>query len=289
MRSRAPSVGPSPVRAVWAVSGLLLLAWSRSLGLAQISHTAASQNDTPTFDAVSIKLQLNRSVGMNMRVSPAGLSATKVSMKAVIAWAYEFRQDRIIAAADWLASTEFDIEARTNRLDVPMSLVGEMIKSMLADRLSLRVHTEARPQPVYELVLEREGRLGPSLAPSTGCVAGAEVTAKPNLNSSRRRPCGTRTMFDRGLVVVEAGGGSMSGLVRSLQGTAGRAVIDKTGLTGPFDFELRYLPDTGDPDGAGDLPGVFTAVREQLGLALKPAQGLVEFLVVDSVQLPSQN
>jgi uncharacterized protein (TIGR03435 family) len=72
---------------------------------------------------------------------------------------------------------------------------------------------------------------------------------------------------------------------------AGRMVVDRTGLDGPFDFELTYAPAArgGGPPPSDDRPSIFTAVQEQLGLTLEPAIAPVEVLVIDSVSLPTEN
>jgi uncharacterized protein (TIGR03435 family) len=72
--------------------------------------------------------------------------------------------------------------------------------------------------------------------------------------------------------------------------TLGRAVINKTGLTGRFDFRLEYAPDRGDlSDNLGGGPSIFTALQEQLGLRLESTKGPVEILVIDSIARPSEN
>ena len=72
----------------------------------------------------------------------------------------------------------------------------------------------------------------------------------------------------------------------------GRPVIDKTGLTGSFDYELRWTPDEPSPDGGAARaggPSIFAAVEEQLGLKLEPQRGPVEVLVIDSIERPTPN
>jgi uncharacterized protein (TIGR03435 family) len=91
---------------------------------------------------------------------------------------------------------------------------------------------------------------------------------------------------------------SLSVLARVLAPEMARAVIDNSGLKGRFDISLEWAPDTHlDADSIGpaiaangpDLPDIFTAIRDQLGLELKPARGKVEILVIDSAQKPSRN
>jgi uncharacterized protein (TIGR03435 family) len=82
-----------------------------------------------------------------------------------------------------------------------------------------------------------------------------------------------------------------------LSGRAGRVVVDKTGLKGSYDFELTWVPATGERDDgpvAGDVADpdgatLFTALQEQLGLRLQPARGPVETLVIDHAEKPDTN
>jgi uncharacterized protein (TIGR03435 family) len=76
-----------------------------------------------------------------------------------------------------------------------------------------------------------------------------------------------------------------------------RPVVDKTGIAGLFDFQLEFAPDEATPalprlktlaDSAGG-PSIFTAMQEQLGLKLEPAKGPGEFLIIDSVERPTEN
>jgi bla regulator protein BlaR1 len=73
----------------------------------------------------------------------------------------------------------------------------------------------------------------------------------------------------------------------------GRTVVDKTGLTGNYDFTLKWTPksttDAGSATGPESLPSFFTALQEQLGLRLVSAKGQVEVIVVDDVDEPSEN
>ncbi len=72
-----------------------------------------------------------------------------------------------------------------------------------------------------------------------------------------------------------------------------RKVVDETGLTGAYDFKLHWAPDSGStPANEGvvtDLPSIFTALQEQLGLRLRDSKGPVEVLVIDGAEKPSAN
>jgi uncharacterized protein (TIGR03435 family) len=142
-----------------------------------------------------------------------------------------------------------------------------MLQSLLADRFQLRVHYESRIQPIYELVLAKGGfKLKP-------------LPADHERGGMSGRP---------GEMILH--GMSIADLARSLSmsNEAGRAVVDKTGLTGNYEIDLKWTPDDqqGTPDAGSTL---FTALEEQLGLKLEPAKGPVDTLVIDHVEKPSEN
>jgi bla regulator protein blaR1 len=108
----------------------------------------------------------------------------------------------------------------------------------------------------------------------------------------------------RGRGHIESVGTGMSGLVRLLSGQLGRTVVDKTGLTGDFDYKLDWTPDdtasamtkssnpgpgdnTTSQDAAG--PSLFTALEEQLGLKLESTKGPVDVIVIDQLEQPTAN
>ena len=154
-----------------------------------------------------------------------------------------------------------------------------MLAAVLTSRFNLKVHRETRTLPVFSL---EPGKHGPILKPS------ADASAKiANLGAGM-------VISNSGEIIAK--GILFSSFTSSLDGEAGRPVVDNTGLTGTYDLYLRWMPDNDDavsnPKDAGadtTLPNLFTAVQEQLGLKLVPSRGPVSVLVVDSVQAPTQN
>ena len=119
----------------------------------------------------------------------------------------------------------------------------------------------------------------------------------PSSVSTAGPPRGS-ALIGRGMLMANAA--TMSVLAKILASELGRPILDQTNLKSRFDIRLRWTPDpltyaaspdgTDDPDASGtDLPGLFTALREQLGIEVKSAKGLVEFLVIDSAEKPSPN
>ena len=164
-----------------------------------------------------------------------------------------------------------------------------MLRPMLADRFKLTVRHERREIPVYALVVARDdGRFGPQFtrADASRCDGPdvAVVPAAGALEPGQPLPC--NMSFLRPLH-VGARGAEVSTLVTHLRNSADRVVVDRTGLTGRFDWDLQW---TGDPlaiAAAGSGVSLFTAVREQLGLRLEGQRAVVDVLVVERAEKPA--
>jgi uncharacterized protein (TIGR03435 family) len=223
----------------------------------------------------------------------------------MIRFAYQIQSFQLEGGPDWIDSDRFDILAKPER-EVPATGTGPeplqiMLRTLLADRFKLVMHRETKELPIFELVLAREdGKLGPQLRPAAvDCEARAAAARSGTPPPALPGPpgpgsCGTTMNPLR----IRGGGVTLATLASLLEGPAQRLVIDRTGLTGRWDFEVNHTPDQSqvppgvsvpkellDPNG----PSLFTALEEQLGLKLRPARGPVEVLVIDSVQQPTPN
>jgi uncharacterized protein (TIGR03435 family) len=179
-----------------------------------------------------------------------------------------------------------------------------MLRNLLEERFQLRARLETREYPQFALVLARQdGSLGPGLrrrtVPCTTRAVGKLGELFGPLPSTRTQ-CGGRT--DRGMLLST--GATMADLVWALSRPelvpgVGRIVVDRTGLAGTFDIDLRWTPDSAfadrsqtaasTPSLADNEPPLFTAIQEQLGLKLERTKGPVEVLVIDHVEQPTPN
>jgi len=98
-------------------------------------------------------------------------------------------------------------------------------------------------------------------------------------------PCNSNTRGGAGME-IRSGGMKMADLGRLIQSGTGRTIVDRTGLDGFYAFTLRY---TGTPSPDSDVPSLFTALQEQLGLRLQTATAPVRVLVIDNIQRPTEN
>ena len=245
---------------------------------------AQSSQSKLRFDVAAIRANRTGAVSSTLAFPPGGrFIATNQSARALLRLAFpQYRE--LFGLPDWAVAERYDVTATAGR-DVTRLQVGEMVRALLEDRFQLQTHVEGREQDIYALLpLRSDGPLGPNLVPtSVDCAAAAEEVRRGGqpLAANGAPACGAISSGG----VTRFSGISMDGVASSLSTAAGRTVINRTGLAGLFDYTLRF---SSDPNQAiQDLPSIFTAVREQLGLRLEPARGNVDVLVIDHLERPA--
>jgi len=206
----------------------------------------------------------------------------------------------MIGLPAWATSERYDVSATSLLPSASPEQRAAMMRAMLADRFKLMAHVENREQDVWELVRAREDRrLGPGIKPPTvDCGAhSAEVRASPQraAEESNRAAAGTPppcTLVHRGDRME--GDTTIAALTMQLRSTAGRYIVDKTGLTGSYHVTMTYdfqagLRGLDAPSTAGASPSVFAALEDQLGLKLRSARASRETLVIDRLERPTEN
>lgn len=267
----------------------------------------AQSTPVPKFEAASIRAcdpsaraGLQRSENTNP--TPGSLTISCVTLKDLIETAYHFSVDRpedshtvlqvpIEGGPDWVYSKRFTINARAAGDPGPNIIRGPMLQKLLEERFNLKVRRISREVKVYALTIAKGG---PKLQPFQ---AGTCIDLKPGPPDPEQKPlCGAGRSKRNGAVrTYEFFKMTVEEFAQNLGVNSGprlldRPVIDKTGLAGLFNFTLTYEPETAAaPDEPSTGPSIFTAVQEQLGLKLEPAKGPADFLVIDSVDRPSEN
>ena len=249
-----------------------------------------------TFEVASIKPANPDTPGTSIQFMPGGgLKMANIPLRAMITFAYDVRDFQISGGPGWIGTQRFDVMARPegapadgqadfakmndDQRKTMRVQIGERLRALLADRFQLVVHRETKEQPIYALVVAKNG----SKLQET-----KETGNQQNMMTNRGRSEGHA-------IPVEM-------MAQMLSGITGRPVVNKTGLIAKYDFVLEWTPDMG-PDaraqGFGDgitspapAPGgptIFTALQEQLGLRLDSQKGPVENVVIDRVEKPSEN
>jgi uncharacterized protein (TIGR03435 family) len=228
--------------------------------------------ETASFELTSVKPNNSGQGGGSNQNQPNGsFTGTNVTLRPFIARAFEVRVFQVTGGPRWIDVDRFDIVGRGAE-GTPTAMRPAMLRRLLTERFKLVTRSETRDQPVYLLQLARpDGRLGPQLKRSFAGDGGGSMSG--------------------GAGTITTSGTPMDSIAAALANYAvTRFVINRTGLEGRFDAELRFAPEGFGPAAANrpdDPPSIFTAVEEQLGLKLEAARGPVPFVVIDSIQRPT--
>jgi uncharacterized protein (TIGR03435 family) len=297
--------------------GLTSIAVPVMYRLANAAPTEAQsyiQNATasgPTFAYEVVSIKLNKSGTDNrpvMNDTPDAFIAKNVPLLMFVQSAYGiFDADRIQGAPSWLTSDRYDVDAKMDSSLVDkLQRLGpderkltkrHMLQALLADRFKLTTHSETKELPVYLLVIAKNG-------PKMQDAKPGDTYSKGFNDGVGRGGAGTIQLRGRGGAVGQ--GVPTANLADMLSFVLRREVLDKTGLTGKYDFTLEWTPESqgpgflnrpaGAPDGQlgasapdSNGPSIFTAIQEELGLKLVAGKGPVEVIVIDHVERPSEN
>jgi uncharacterized protein (TIGR03435 family) len=260
------------------------------VALAGSSTADVAQQET-AFDAASVKESSTLELDGVFNTTPGRFTVTNLSLRWIIRYAFRLRDYQVIGAPGW-ADTRYNINATVANPAATDDEVRPMLQRLLAERFQLRAHREQRNLQMYALIRERpDGPLGPKLTSSdVDCSRPpAERAAPPPPAGGRARP--SCTMFQTAWF-IRGFARTMPQLVRLLDEVAGSPVVDRTGLTGAFDFDVTWgkpgdLQADPNVQTTEDLAALFTALREQLGLRLDATRGPYDVLVIDAVSRPT--
>jgi uncharacterized protein (TIGR03435 family) len=222
-----------------------------------------------------------------MAFTSDGVNIENASLLMIIRGAYgmfKSLDDKFLGVPGWAKTQRFDISAKVDGADadafqkLSFDKRQLMVQALLEDRFSMQAHHETREQPVYSLIIAKNGPKIHELVDDA--IPGGTMQVKRG------------QIVARDIVISQ--------LVTTLTQTVGRTVQNKTGLTGKYNLTLDWTPDDegASTSVAADAsrqtsaisgPSIFTAIQEQLGLKLEAAKGPVECLVIDHVEMPSEN
>jgi uncharacterized protein (TIGR03435 family) len=245
--------------------------------------------------------------------SPTGgiFSATNQSVVTLIIFAYKMKISESFGGLmrnlpAWAITDRFDIKARAESGKPTKEDMRLMMQSLLEDRFKLKVHREKREMPVFGLYLAKPGKTGsqlkphhptsPCSAPLPSPAAGTSVDALVGLWPAT---CGDGTGIRPSRYRLRDGGRdmTMSAIADWLTGTGDldRPILDRTGLSGTFDFILEFDPESLGWEGISSAPRQDSgptfreAIKEQLGLQMKKEEGTSSLFVIDNIEHPSLN
>ena len=266
-----------------------------TLCLASVMTASGQTAAVPTYDVVSIKPHKNGADGWRINIHDGVYMATNVPLMMLIESAYDLKtNDELSGLPGWANSAAFDIEAKmdpdaaaelkksSNEVKKERQLA--MMQALLADRFQLKIHHETKVLTKFALVVAKSG------------VKMKQADPNDTYPNGPKGPDGAShagmMMMSNGKLTAQAV--PIESLVRTLARQLHGGVDDKTGLTGKYDFTLKWTPDdmpaeSKETTGADSGPSLFTALQEQLGLKLDSVKGPVDTIVVDHIELPSAN
>jgi uncharacterized protein (TIGR03435 family) len=225
----------------------------------------------PSFEVATIKPADRNELKGNFRIGGHRIYIENQSVDSLLSVAYAIHQKQIVDSPAWL-DTRYDIVGQADVEGVPnLHQIQEMLQKLLASRFDLTFHREKRELSIYAITVTKGG---PKLAKSSNGSNGLPAQSSSGSGGQQIRKFTNNSMSDFAL---------------GMQAFLDKPVVDETGLTGRYDFVLKWTPDelsTNDPNAP---PGIFTAVQQQLGLKLEPTKGPTDVLVIGHVERPTEN
>jgi uncharacterized protein (TIGR03435 family) len=238
----------------------------------------AAQTPRLTFDVASIHPAKPGQINGGIKPIPGGhgYTARNITVKLIMSLMFKVPQRQIRGGPAWFDTDRWDIEARADG-SYSIDDLHTMCQNLLIDRFQLKFHKEAQTGNIYALTIDPAGiKLKPNTAPERYSIP---MNGGPANTVGAGVPMNYFTWW----------------LGQQLQ-EDGRPVVDQTGLTGYYDFSLSFQPIL--PPGAPadslppeqrDLPTIFAALHDQLGLKLTPTKGSFDVFVIDHVERASDN
>jgi len=239
-------------------------------------------NANPSFEVATIKPSKPDATGKGFGINGRRLSTFNTSLTDLIVFAFDVQKNQILNGPDWIDKDKYDITGVPDAEGSPSNQQWKsMVQKLLADRFQLTFHHDTKELSVYILSVAKGGPKNLSKSDST--TDGFSVPIRP--------VPGGLTMPIRNALMTDFTGFALQGAVLD------RPVLDRTGITGRYDFTLTWAP-LGTEFG-GNLPppapvdnpppGLFTAIQEQLGLTLVATKAPADVMVIDKAEKPSAN
>jgi uncharacterized protein (TIGR03435 family) len=258
-----------------------------SMAQGSLIHNSSAQvsEDRLDFDVATVKPSGPGDEQMAFKFTDDGLEIDAAPLSVLLQVAFSVEADQLLALPGWGATKDFDVRAKVEDADVEnwktMSVDHKRLylRQLLEQRFQLLWHKEDRTFSVLELQVANGG------SKTLSTLADKSLLGKENESVPK---------ITTGIGSVNAKHISISALATILSSQLEHKVVDLTGLTGTFSFVLQWTPDDAPPtsadlDNLKSRPGLMTALREQLGLTLKPKRTVVPAIVLDRVTLPLPN
>jgi uncharacterized protein (TIGR03435 family) len=254
-----------------------------------------------TFDVASVKPSTSDgdpasrfALGPGDAFAPGGLfSAINQPLIAYLRFAFKLGANDLPGLPAWVYTDRFDIEARSTA-NPTKDQMRSMMQSLLVDRFRMKTHIARQTRPVFELTLAKRERTGPQLRPHSQDDACVALGSGPSIACGTAGPAPARLGGNGRLVGRGVSIARLAALFTNPFTGVDRPVVDRTGLTGTFDFDVEWcLPIDSAPAPGAPVemcePTFRQAIEDQLGLTMKRSTGPVAGRVIDHIERPSAN
>jgi uncharacterized protein (TIGR03435 family) len=242
-------------------------------GQQPVKPAMMAKDADPDWEVVTVKAVDSDDPSSGFQVLGRQIFMERESVSSMVEFGYGIHRKQIAGAPEWAESQRWNVEGVPNVAGRPdMQQYESLVRKILAERFGLKVHRETRELPVYALTVAKD---------------------RPKVVKSKGDPNGSLDMHDRinaGQRRIQVTNGSIADMALILKFYTDRPVVDQTGLSGRYDFQLAWTFDeTRAPTDGSAAPSLFTAVQEQLGLKLEPVKAAADVLVIDKVERPGAN
>ena len=250
------------------------------------------QATAPAFDVATVKPGDADKNHAELMMSQGGFETRNQTLLDLIKFAYGLNMgsnEQVSGGPKWMGSAMFDIDAKEDEQTIAaqkqmgreqrLEQIRLMVQTLLAERFGLKVHHETKPLQVFALTVAKGG---PKMEPAV---------ETPPQEGQKPRGSGIRGGRRGELEGINVTMPIFAPVLGHEPEVGGRMVVDNTGLSGKYNFTLKWMPETGaaSPDSTAPGPGLFTALQEQLGLKLEATRAPVDTIVVDAAHMPGEN
>lgn len=235
----------------------------------------------PKFDVVTVKPSDPDRPGKLFTIRGRQVLTINTTVNDLITFAYSLQTKEILNAPTWM-DAKYDVDGVPDVEGQPdIQQMRLLMQDALVERFGLKFHTEQREMTAYALTVAKGG---------------------PKLAVSADRPSSPGNFIFRGLGKLMVTNTTMKDFCHGMQAAVmDRPVVDQTGLTERYDFNLNWMPDESqfasfgahipppNPDDPNPLPSLYTALQEQLGLKMEATKATVDVMVIDHIDKPSAN
>jgi uncharacterized protein (TIGR03435 family) len=247
--------------------------WAQAPGDAPAKLQPMAKSAAPDWEVVPVRPADPDGLNSGYHTEGRDIDIERKTVENMLLWGYGVHKTQIANAPEWVREEVWNAKGYANVPGQPsVKQYQELTRKLLAERFGLVIHTEQREMAVYALTVAKGG---------------------PKLVVSKSDPNGQQSGSDGpngAEVTMQMENCPMSGLAGELTYSLDRPVLDKTGLTGRYDFQLKWTADeTKAPTDGSAPPSIFTALQDQLGLKLEPVKALADVLVIDKVERSGAN